>query len=99
MSNRLRQIWRRIIAAANARLDWTADLVEGRPDRDVCMSCGERRRSIYLTRTTEGWILCCDRCRAAWHQIIRDYYAHRAAAVAAETAEAMRLARERKEAA
>lgn len=53
-----------------------------------CESCQEWVGVLYAMPGLVGMVemvqLRCDGCRATWHQAIRDYYAHRAAAVAAE---------------
>jgi len=82
----LRDLWDRIVDGAAGLLDRLADRVEGRPARDVCQACGRPARILYLIPglgMTGGIDLRCDPCRATWHQAIRDFYAHRAADVAA----------------
>lgn len=76
---RLRQIWIRIVEAVNARLDWMADRIQGRPTWDVCGACERPTRVIYLVPLPFGVERRCESCREGWHQAIRDYYAHRAA--------------------
>ncbi|MBI2882871.1 MAG: hypothetical protein HYY11_03025 [Candidatus Methylomirabilis oxyfera] len=52
--------------------------------RVQCESCRQWVDLAYLTPGAMGGIeLRCDGCRAAWHQGIRDLYAHRAAEQAA----------------
>jgi len=53
------------------------------PDDPACPACGSRYEVLYLLPTPFGLAARCDACRAAWHQGIRDWYAHRAAEVAA----------------
>jgi hypothetical protein len=77
--NRLRQILARIVETVNARLDWMADRVQGRPAWDVCRACGRPARVLYLVPLPFGVERRCEPCREGWHQAIRDFYAQRAA--------------------
>ena len=76
---RLRAVRDKISGWINARLDWMADRVEGRPSWDLCRVCGRPAHVIYLMPLPFGIERRCESCREGYHQAIRDFYAHRAA--------------------